>query len=72
MIIAVKNAIYAIALLILKNPPCPFSGFTTLLHKLGEMHAASQLNSFREVATTSNLSSYKQGKKVRKEKTNQR
>lgn len=35
MIIAVKNAIYEIALWILKAPWCAFSDFITLLHKLG-------------------------------------
>lgn len=34
MIIAVKNAIYEIALWILKAHWCAFSGFMTLLHKL--------------------------------------
>lgn len=35
MIIAVKNAMYEIALWILKAPWCAFSGFMTQLHKLG-------------------------------------
>ena len=66
MIIAVKNAIYEIALWILKAPCVLFQAFSGF-------SSASQWNGFRDISTTNNLSTVtnkEKGQKRQKTKAN--